>query len=398
MLKTLIKIHPNIFIYFSITLFNNFWFITSNWVNYWLKLMTIKDIGVIDALAFGIGLLIEVPSGVISDKLGRKTSLILSNFLQFLGSFIITVSVNRYEIALGFIVFQIGTALFTGTLEAFGYEESSEHNYSYDRLLNFSQYLSNFGYLISLSIGGYFYLINKNIPNFLWSINYLISMILSLLIVSLSSQERLFESPTEKITIQLKNVIHKFNFRTSFYLILLSSITFAFDYGFLKIYILDSFSNQNNNFIYLALITIICLFVSSNLIKKFNNFERIIRISYIFLCLTLIANLYTDSLIFLSFVILNFLTIYIYQISMNYINSRVGDTTRASFISFFSFSYKLPYVLLSILLSLGLEAADTGFILGMLGVFLVIMGFLSKFIEKIVYNRIVSWGRSSVAE
>ena len=83
---------------------------------------------------------------------------------------------------------------------------------------------------------------------------------------------------------------------------------------------------------------------------------------------------------------------------MKYINSRVGDTTRASFISFFSFSYKLPYVLLSILLSLGLEASNTGFILGMLGVFLIIMGFLSKFIEKIVYNRIVSWGRSSVAE
>lgn len=398
MIKTLIKIHPNIFIYYSITLFNNFWFITSNWVNYWLKYMTIKDIGVIDALAFGIGLLIEIPSGVISDRLGRKTSLILSNFLQFLGSFIITVSVNRYEIALGFIVFQIGTALFTGTLEAFGYEESSEHNYNYDRLLNFSQYLSNFGYLISLSIGGYFYLINKNIPNFLWSINFLISMILSLFIVSLSSQERLFESPSEKISIQLKNLIPRFNFRSSFYLILLSSITFAFDYGFLKIYILDSFSNLTNNFKYLALITIFCLLASSYLIKKFNNFERIIRISYIIICLSLIANLYNDSLIFLSFVILNFLTIYIYQISMKYINSRVGDTTRASFISFFSFSYKLPYVLLSILLSLGLEASNTGFILGMLGVFLIIMGFLSKFIEKIVYNRIVSWGRSSVAE
>ena len=398
MIKTLIKIHPNIFIYYSITLFNNFWFITSNWVNYWLKYMTIKDIGVIDALAFGIGLLIEIPSGVISDRLGRKTSLILSNFLQFLGSFIITVSVNRYEIALGFIVFQIGTALFTGTLEAFGYEESSEHNYNYDRLLNFSQYLSNFGYLISLSIGGYFYLINKNIPNFLWSINFLISMILSLFIFSLSSQERLFDSSSEKISIQFKNLIHKFNFRSSFYLILLSSITFAFDYGFLKIYILDSFSNLSNNFIYLALITIFCLLASSYLIKKFNNFERIIRVSYIILCLSLIANLYNDSLIFLSFIVLNFLTIYIYQISMKYINSRVGDTTRASFISFFSFSYKLPYVLLSILLSLGLEAANTGFILGMLGVFLIIMGFLSKFIEKIVYNRIVSWGRSSVAE
>ncbi len=398
MIKTLIKIHPNIFIYYSITLFNNFWFITSNWVNYWLKYMTIKDIGVIDALAFGIGLLIEIPSGVISDRLGRKTSLILSNFLQFLGSFIITVSVNRYEIALGFIVFQIGTALFTGTLEAFGYEESSEHNYNYDRLLNFSQYLSNFGYLISLSIGGYFYLINKNIPNFLWSINFLISMILSLFIFSLSSQERLFESPSEKISIQLKNLIHKFNFRSSLYLILLSSITFAFDYGFLKIYILDSFSNLTNNFKYLALITIFCLLASTYLIKKFNNFERIILISYIILCISLIANLYNDSLIFLSFVILNFLTIYIYQISMKYINSRVGDTTRASFISFFSFSYKLPYVLLSILLSLGLEASNTGFILGMLGVFLIIMGFLSKFIEKIVYNRIVSWGRSSVAE
>ena len=398
MIKTLKQIHSNIFIYFSITFFNNFWFITSNWVNYWLKFMTIKDIGFIDAIAFGIGLLIEIPSGFISDRLGRKTSLICANFLQFLGSFIITISVTRYEIAIGFIVFQIGTALFTGTIEAFGYEESNEHNFNYDKLLNYSQYLSNFGYLLSLSIGGYFYLFNQNIPNFLWSINYLVSMILSLLIISVNAQDKLFYLPEKKFMIQFKNLIHKFNFRSSFYLILLSSIVFAFDFGFLKIYILDTFSNLSNNFIYLALITVFCLIFSSFLINKFFNFERIIRVSYLILCATLLSNFAFSNSIIISFIVLNFLTIYIYQVSMKYINTRVSDTTRASFISFFNFSYKLPYIILSILLGLGLEAVNAGFILGMLAIFLIIMGFLTKIIEKIVYNRIVSWGRSSVAE
>lgn len=392
MIKNLKQIHSNILIYFSITLFNNFWFITSNWVNYWLKFMTIKDIGIIDALAFGVGLLIEIPSGVISDKLGRKTSLIIANFLQFLGSFIITISASKYEIALGFIVFQIGTALFTGTIEAFGYEEAHESSFNYDKLLNISQYISNFAYLLSLSIGGYFYLFNQNIPNFLWSINYLVALILSILIISKSSQEKLFNLTEDKIKVNFKNLIHKFNFRSSYFLILLSSITFAFDFGFLKTYILDTFSNLSNNFIYLSLITLCCILLSSFLINKFSNFEKIIKVSYVILCITLISNLVFKNISIISFIVLNFLTIYIYQVSMKYINTRVSDAKRASFISFFSFSYKLPYVFLSILLGLGLEASNTSFILGMIAVFLIIMGFLSKISEKIVYNKFVSRG------
>ncbi|NBO17435.1 MAG: hypothetical protein EBV07_00875, partial [Proteobacteria bacterium] len=93
--------------------------------------MSISEVGVIDAIAFSIGILIEIPSGLISDRLGRKYSLILASFFQFLGSFLITISFNKFEIAAGFIIFQIGTALFSGTIEAFGYEEASKNNLDY---------------------------------------------------------------------------------------------------------------------------------------------------------------------------------------------------------------------------------------------------------------------------
>lgn len=385
------KIHQNIFIYFSITTFNNFWFITSSWVNYWLKYMSVAEIGIIDAIAFAIGVLIEIPSGMISDKLGRKFSLIIASFFQFLGSFIITISIDKYEIGIGFIIFQIGTALFSGTIEAFGYEESIKSNINYESLLLKSQYLASFGNLFSLFVGGYFYLINKNIPNFLWSLNYLISLILSLLIIT-DKQPTLFEEMENSIKLKFSDYLHNFHFKTTYFLIILSSIVFAFDYGFLKLMIMETFSTIENNYYILAVTLLISLFLSSFFIKRTKNYEFAIKLIYFLLLFALLFNSQIPYSSILIFMLLTFLTIYLLQVSLNYINSRVRDSVRASFISLFNFMYKIPYILLAIFLAVGIDNLDIYQTLTYLGIFMLFLVFLSKFIVKMVYNKTLDTG------
>lgn len=391
MTESLKKIHQNIFIYFSITTFNNFWFITSSWVNYWLKYMSVAEIGLIDAIAFAIGVLIEIPSGMISDKLGRKFSLILASFFQFLGSFIITISIDKYEIGIGFIIFQIGTALFSGTIEAFGYEESVKSNINYESLLVKSQYLASFGNLFSLFVGGYFYLINKNIPNFLWSLNYLISLILSLLIIA-DKQPTLFEEMENSIKLRFSDYLHNFHFKTTYFLIILSSIVFAFDYGFLKLMIMETFSSIENNYYILAVTLLISLFLSSFLIKRTKNYELAIKLIYFLLLFALLFNSQVPYSSIFIFMLLTFLTIYLLQVSLNYINSRVRDSVRASFISLFNFMYKIPYILMAIFLAVGIDNLDIYQTLTYLGFFMLFLVFLSKFIVKMVYNKSLDMG------
>jgi len=386
MLEKIKSTHQNIFIYYSITTFNNFWFITSSWVNYWLKYMSVSEIGIIDAIAFAVGVIIEIPSGFISDKIGRKFSLILASFFQFLGSFIITISLDKYEIAAGFIVFQIGTALFSGTIEAFGYEESIKNNLSYEQVLLKSQYFASFGNLFSLFVGGYFYLINKNIPNFLWSLNYLISLMLSILIV-INNQPSLFEDLSSNVKLKLRDYLHNFNFKTSFYLVILSSVVFAFDFGFLKLIIMDSFSTIENNYYILAFTLILSLTLSRFLILRTKNYEFVIRFIYILLIFLFITNSFIPKGELIVFVVLTFLTIYLFQISLNYINTRVRDSVRASFISFFNFVYKIPYILLALFLGYGIDSIKISDTLLYLGISMFILAVLSKFLLKIVYNK-----------
>lgn len=335
----------NLKIYFVLVLFNNFWFITSNWLNFWLKYMTLKEVGIIDAIAFMVGILLEFPSGIISDKLGRKQTLLISQSLQFLGSVIITISSSVLEIGIGFVIFQIGVAFYSGTVEAFGYESSVLETKDYTKILILSTYLTNFAYLSSLIIGGYLYLIDSAIPNTLFALNFLIGYIASIFIQTYGQKSIPEDSSNNDINYR------KFNVFTLFLFVSLMAITFSFDYGFLKLVILEKFSSLDNNYFYIFFATILSIPVSNWFLTKFKSYNRVLVLCFLSVGISFI--LFNYSAIPL-FCILSFLTIFIYQISLKYLNDKVNDFQRARVISLFNLCYKLPYVLIALILGYNL--------------------------------------------
>lgn len=332
----------NLKVYYILISTNNLWFITSNWLNFWLKYMTLKEVGIIDAMAFLTGILLEFPSGIVSDRLGRKQTLFLSQAFQLLGSLIVTLSSSVFEIGVGFVIFQIGVAFYSGTIESFGYESAIREDKNYTSVLTNSGIISNFSYLFSLVVGGYLYLVNQNIPNILFTLSFVIGFIV--LFFSKESIKILEES----ISFDLKI---KFNIYTIFLFILLMTISFSFDYGFLKLVILEKFSDLNSSFWYIFSATLSSLFLSGFLLKRIKSFN----LSLIVVLASLLISL---SLIFYTFIplflILSFSAIFVYQLSLKYINERVGDSQRASVISLFNLLYKLPYVLIALFLGYNL--------------------------------------------
>ena len=90
--------------------------------------LTLAEIGIIFSVGTVVGLLCEVPSGMIADKIGRRNALTLS----FLGQ---AASMFLFWQAHGFFGFMMGNALYyaagtlmTGTGEAFVYETLHELN------------------------------------------------------------------------------------------------------------------------------------------------------------------------------------------------------------------------------------------------------------------------------
>jgi MFS family permease len=332
----------NLKIYYTLIFSNNLWFITSNWLNFWLKFMTMKEVGIIDAVAFLTGILIEFPSGVISDRLGRKQTLLISQSLQLLGSLIITLSTNLFEIGLGFVLFQIGVSFYSGTIESFGYEAAIKEKFEYSNVLVLSGIFSNFSYLISLLIGGYLYTQNDNYPNILFTLNFIVGF-LSVLFIK---EVPVLQEKESKIFLK-----SKFNLYTVISFVVLMTVVFAFDYGFLKLFILDKFSTIYDNYWYIFSATLLSLFISSLILKRIQKINKTLIILFIILTISFLLSFISYVI---PFFILSFLAVFVYQLSLKYINEKIEDSYRASVISLFNLVYKLPYVLIALILGYNL--------------------------------------------
>lgn len=387
----------NLRVYFSLVLLNNFWFITSNWLHFWLKYMTLKEVGIIDALAFLVGILFEFPSGLISDRWGRKNSLILSQLFQFAGSFVITFSSNLYEIGIGFIIFQLGVAMFSGSIESFGYESTRDSSLDYKNTLSVSSFLNNFGYLISLVIGGYLYLINNNYPNILFSITFFIGFLMCFLINEnkVYDTKEFEESNLKADLLKFRKILKQLDLKLIIYLTFLSSIVFAFDYGFIKLLILESFAGLESNYWYIFGFTFLSLIGSFFMLRSKISYLSQLRTMFMVLVIVVFIVFKESSLIWILFGLLSFFAIYTVQISLSYFNELVSDENRAGFLSIFALFYKLPYVFIALVLGDFLTKTNYLELLYPSFLLMVCMYLIGKLSYNIAVNK---WGRSSVAE
>jgi len=88
--------------------------------------VTLTQIGIIAAISAFVSLVVEVPSGYLSDKFGHKKSLLLGSFLMVLSAFSYVVWQNFFGASTGLVVFWTGAAFHSGTLQAFVHETLRE--------------------------------------------------------------------------------------------------------------------------------------------------------------------------------------------------------------------------------------------------------------------------------
>ena len=98
---------------------------------------------------------LEVPTGVIADKIGRKMTLILSGLTASLGALLYGLYPNIYLFLLAELIFAIGMALRSGADKAILYDTLIEMKKSKEAKHFFSRYAlsQNLGFIVALPIG-----------------------------------------------------------------------------------------------------------------------------------------------------------------------------------------------------------------------------------------------------
>lgn len=91
--------------------------------------LTLPEIAIIESLALALGLAIDIPTGFISDKFGRKLSLIGANIFQAASFLVFAFSHDFWQFLIAAVLLATGFALSSGSEEAYIYENQSGDNY-----------------------------------------------------------------------------------------------------------------------------------------------------------------------------------------------------------------------------------------------------------------------------
>ena len=144
------------------------WFVGAVWLYFYRIFITDYQVGILDAFAFAIGLLAEVPSGALADKFGRDKLTKLGQILAGAGLIIQGFGGSFAAFFVGQSITMIGVAFASGADEALFFQKLNFNKDSADwrKLVTRGSQLALFGSLIALIMGGLAHHINPRIPWF----------------------------------------------------------------------------------------------------------------------------------------------------------------------------------------------------------------------------------------
>ena len=104
-------------------LLTNLWFLGAVWLYFYRIYITDAQVGILDGVAFAIGLIAEVPSGVLADKFGRDKMVRLGQFLAGSGLIIQAFGHGLAQFMLGQATMMIGVSFVSGADEALFFDQ-----------------------------------------------------------------------------------------------------------------------------------------------------------------------------------------------------------------------------------------------------------------------------------
>jgi len=356
----------NIRLYYLLAIFLNGWFILPNWVFYFLKYLSISQISLIDGIAISIGLLMEVPSGALSDLLGKKKMMIFSSLIIAIACFLYLFCKSFGMFLVVDILIFIGFSFQSGTREAFAYDSLAE----YKKESFYSVVASKFTSIsivmstISFFIGGLLYRFDSRLPFVAWLIFLIIS-------VGIMLQSKEPKVDTNKMS--LKNYLNQmkdgflaiFNKKLFIYIITILGVAI-----FVKLYqgvvrqsLAGYFGFTGETFGYLlGLVAIPAAYLSFHLdflIEKIGSKKLLLIVAFFYSLAFFIGfssrSLYTGIILFF---IINMMEKIGEPLVSVLVNERIDSKHRATALSVIALISQIPYVVILLWFSFMMEVKN----------------------------------------
>ncbi|MEK7433151.1 MAG: MFS transporter [Cyanobacteriota bacterium] len=327
-------------------------------------------------------LLLEVPTGIISDLWDRRKIMILSGFFTLLSIFVLTEAYSFFAFSLAIIFAAISTALYSGTSNSILYDSLKTVNKQtfFEKNLGLSNALSSISAGIG-ALGGSFIALKYS-----YSATYYLSLITAIIAFIIS-----FSFIEPKKTIQNDSKDKKFSFKEIilffrkdlllYFIIIVAVVTSScltyideywqifFDQVKVPIYLFGIFSIIREFFISLSSFL-------ANKIKEMFSLKKIFFFNLLFsgICLT-ISGLLANK-IGVIFIVLSFLSYGIIEVlTLGYIHHKIESEFRATIESFFSLISRVLTIIIGLIF--GFITTNNSIFLGFifLGIFMILSSF-----------------------
>jgi MFS family permease len=266
----------NIFLFYMVSVFGHAWFMVANWLLFVLLFMNEQDFALFESIAFGAGILVEIPSGAIADLLGKRRTLIAAYSMQLLG----IIGFLFASWCIGFIFFGnlimiVSFALQSGALEALVYDTLLEKNKEqhYDEIIGKAHSLTTLSIIIASTIGGIAWTFSEYAPWVLTSIGFFVALIVSLKFIEPKIDSEVFS--WKNFATQNKRgfyYLFKSDFRKyTFALVALSGSFLMWEVGIIRILMGRDFGYDGQTLSYLVAVSLLVSFFTS---YKFKNIRK----------------------------------------------------------------------------------------------------------------------------
>ena len=161
-------------------LLTNLWFVGAVWLYFYRIYITDGQVGILDGVAFAIGLVAEVPSGVLADKFGRDKMVRLGQFLAGSGLIVQAFGTGLTQFMAGQAIMMIGVSFVSGADEALFFEQLKFKQSSVDwrKLVTRGAQIALIGTTSATIIGGLLHNLDPRIPWIVTGLSFISSVAL----------------------------------------------------------------------------------------------------------------------------------------------------------------------------------------------------------------------------
>lgn len=236
--------------YLLYRVFSNMWFFGTVWLYFYRLFITDQQVGLLDGMAFAIGLVAEVPSGALADKFGRDKMVRLGQACIAGGIAIQALGSSFTPFFIGQAIMMIGFSLISGADDALFFEKLgfARDSTRWRKLVTRGSQAALTATLAATVIGGWLHAINPRLPWLLTSLAFVAATCL-IWPVKDTRPKAARSKPAEEIKSYLQDIKTGFaQFRLpqlSPYVPLIVTVQALFyvtGYGLLRIVLLDRFT------------------------------------------------------------------------------------------------------------------------------------------------------------